>query len=171
MIPQELLTGPAPVRKRMLLLGLLQKAGLGSLAGLGTAAVLLLVARAVPILHSSWWAAGCAAAGLIGGLLWGLVRTPDLKAAARAVDRYGLEERVSTALHFAEQGADSPVVRLQRQEAVERLLRVRDEVPKIVPVTVEKRRVTAGFLFLAMMAVLIVWPNPMHDVALERRGV
>jgi hypothetical protein len=175
MIPQELLTGLAPVRRRLRRFGLLQKAGIGSLGGLVAAVFLLLVARVLPILHSDLWAAMLLLVGVFAGGLWGLLTPPTWKAAAQAVDRYGLEDRVSTALYFAERETSenpaSPLVLLQRQEAIERLLQVREEVAKIVPFSVSRKKVSLGLGLLVAAILLIGWPNPLDQVALERRDV
>src|SRR6185295_18053877 len=61
-------------------------------------------------------------AGALGGIVWGLVRHTSRPDAARLADRaFGLEDRVSTALEWAERPDRTPLVDALVSDATERV--------------------------------------------------
>ncbi len=84
------------------------------------------------------FAAALAAAilGLLGGAVYGLMRRVSADDAARLADRaFGLSERVSTALEWAERPDRTPLVDALVADAAERIeaLSARQIVPRILP--------------------------------------
>ncbi|ASS75468.1 hypothetical protein CIG75_11095 [Tumebacillus algifaecis] len=169
MIPRELITGLNPVRRRLWIRQTINYTGLGVLGGLGAACLLLLIARFVPMLSNELWAGGLVVCGALIGVVWSWATPPSYQQAAQEVDRYGLQDRVSTALSFAED--DSKIAALQRQEAVGMLLQLRAEVPQIVKLSVPRRAAGILLVLALMMSALTIWDNPLNLVAKERQQV
>jgi hypothetical protein len=87
-------------------------------------------ARALPL------AAGLFVAGVLGGALWGAVKRTSREDAARLADRaFGLEDRVATALEWAERADRTPLVDTLVADATARVERLepREIVRRILP--------------------------------------
>ncbi len=81
-------------------------------------------------------AVGLVALGLVGGLVWGLLRRVPLADAARLADRaYGLQDRVATALEWGTRPDRTPLVETLIADAGERVraLPARQIVPRLLP--------------------------------------
>jgi hypothetical protein len=81
-------------------------------------------------------AIGLVAAGALVGAVWGLVKRTSRADAARLADRaFGLEDRVATALEWAERPDRTPLVDPLVRDAVDRVsaLTPRTIVPRILP--------------------------------------
>lgn len=157
-----------PVRARLGQALLLRASLSGLLCGLGAACAWVLFCRFVPVPFYRWIAAMIAAAGCAGGIVYAFVRRPTDADAAREMDRRGLHESVSTALAYA--GQDSPVIRLQREQAAALARQFVRGMHRAIPVKAGKRQ-TVGTAALALLLVaLAAWPNPLDAVMEQRRA-
>jgi hypothetical protein len=122
--------------RRLFLQGLLDHLTTAWIIGLGVAAAYLLVQpylRATPPPGARWGVfVGVAIAATLGALIVAIVRRPSAVAAALAIDeRFGLHERVTTALTLAPQQAVSPAGTALLADLDHRLmpLRIRERFP------------------------------------------
>jgi hypothetical protein len=124
-------------------------------------AVILLVFR-TPLGRGALHAAVAASLlGLLGGALYGFTRRVSIPDAARLADRaFGLSERVSTALEWAEHPDRTPLVDALVADAVQRIesLPARQVVPRILPR--EARLLPLPALAAVMLALAPPLPLP-----------
>lgn len=144
----------------------------GSLAGLGAAAVLLGIARFVPVPNSLWWALGCMLLGAAAGAAAAYIRPVDAAEAAKAMDRADTSgerrDLMTTALEFSDR--DSAAARWQRAQAEaygrEFAAARRDRLPFVWPA----RRFAGGAaLLIALCALLLILPSPMDRELAQRQ--
>ena len=99
-------------------------------------AVVLLVVRTALGRGALQAAVAAGLLGLVGGALYGFTRRVSVPDAARLADRaFGLSERVSTAVEWAEHPDRTPLVDALVADAVQRIesLPARQVVPRILP--------------------------------------
>jgi len=167
MLAEALLRHIAAVRRRLIALRLLKFGLIGLLAGLAASCLLAAAGRLAPIPDVRLFAPLLAAAGLVAGLVRGAFGLPGLKEAARAMDRGGgLEERVSTALAMI--AADTPIARIQREEALRHAESFAREAGRLLPAAPGRGRLIAAAGLAAALVLLIVLPNPMDEVVARK---
>ncbi len=103
---------------------------------------------------------GCPLLGAVFGLIWPV----PVAQAARRADACGLKERVRTALLFA--GADSAMHRLQRADAETALAVL--PVKQAMPFRPNVRALAVALALTLVAGVLLIVPNPQHDVLRAR---
>jgi hypothetical protein len=157
-----------PVRARLGKAKLLRLMLIGFMFGIGAAVLWLLLCRFVPVPHYRLIAAAFAALGLLGGAALAAVRWPTEAEAAREMDRHGLEESVSTALAFIED--DSPVIRLQREQAIEQAKRFAERIAQTIPLHADRKAWIGAAAGACLFAALWAWPNPQDAVMEQRRA-
>lgn len=146
----------------------------GLAVGLGLGLLLALAARLRPLLPTGQIAV--VAAGLaLGGLLVALVlpwlrsiRRSPLAWAREFDQRFGLKERTSTALELGatETGSASPLLALQREDALAAASRV--QIRRALPLSIDARDalVAAGLAMALLLALAL--PNAQNDVLAQR---
>jgi hypothetical protein len=89
-------------------------------------------------------------AGILGGALWGLLKRTNATDAARLADRaFGLEDRVATALEWAERPDRTPLVDALVSDAIAR-------VSALSPRTIVRRIVPREARFLPVSALVVL---------------
>lgn len=86
---------------------------------------------------------------------------------ARVADGCGLQERVVTALSFAEN--DTPMHRLQRADAERRLRAL--PVREALPIRVSRKLFAPILVALSLCGILLLLPNPTHNILRDRARV
>lgn len=147
----------------------------GLSAGLTIGVSVALVARLFPILVA-WQAAviagGCAAIGALIGLALAWLRPVTPIAAARYFDRrFGLAERVSTALELYRGILTAPGELASRQFA-DALSHARQvNAVALLPFRLPRRESLAVTVLAAALIATVLLPNPMQDVIARRAAV
>src|SRR5436305_1387626 len=133
----------------------------GLAAGAIAAALVLLIARVVPLAIAqsaiAWWAlaAGLALAAAGAGLAW--LTRPAPAAALRRADRLlDLRDRLATAWEYA--GGEAPILRLQRADLAAQAERV--DVRRALPLTPSRREAVAPAVGTAALLAALLLPNP-----------
>ncbi|MEP6808553.1 MAG: hypothetical protein ABI978_08115, partial [Chloroflexota bacterium] len=141
-------------------------------AAIGGVAFVQLAARTMALEIAPWLMGGVAA---IAVLAWAVIswrRRPSLTDAARGADaELGLRERLGTALELtAAPASDDPLVaELEtRQLADARTRLATANLRTAFRPRLARRPSAAGGVALALLVVLVVWPNP-QDVVLRDR--
>jgi hypothetical protein len=154
-----------PVRFRQQALFALHAATVGLLVGSCAAGVLALT-RLIGLPVSTAAVVGAAAAGLVGGAVWGAARWRSWHDAAQAVDcHYRLKDRAVTALAFAQSPEAGTLHRLQIEDTLARLEAV--DPRQVAPWKAPKPLPWAlGALALAAALTLVPLPGPGPQPAL-----
>ena len=153
----------------------LQLAGMGLAGGIGLALLISLASRVTPLLTRNGLIAlsiGLAVIGLLTGLLYpwlrALRRSPV--AWAREFDaRFGLHERVSTALELSNgriQGKNQALRRKQLDDTEQAVTAV--DARAQLPLRLSRRDLIASAFFLTALIVVLVLPNPQDRALAER---
>ncbi|MFC4775181.1 hypothetical protein ACFO9Q_00100 [Paenibacillus sp. GCM10023252] len=173
-----------PVRKRLTLFTLCRYLMLGTLFGSIGAVLLLTTSRLLPIVNAGWLSAMLAAVGSIAGLGIGMSKFATVRDAARTMDRDDTQDAIGTALDGFSSGIGtgngtsedawsgtnkvSPIVRMQREAAIEAAARYTAQLRERLPWPAWQRWRSMVYGLAAAMAaaaMLLVWPNPMQDKA------
>lgn len=153
----------------------LQLAGLGLASGIGLALLVSLASRVTPLLTRNVLIAlsiGLTVIGLLAGLLYPWLRAMrrSTVAWAREFDaRFGLNERVSTALELTDgriQGKNEGLRRKQRDDTEQAVGAV--DARAQMPLRLSRRDLIVSALFLAALIVVLVLPNPQDRALAER---
>lgn len=105
-----------------------------------------------------------AIAGPVFGAVLGLLWPVTLRTAARRADEAGLKERARTAIAFAHE--DTPMTRLQRADAESAL--AAQSPRKAFPVRPDRRIWISTIAMALATAILLIVPNPQHEVLRAR---
>lgn len=84
------------VRRRLSEKAVLQMLLFGMLAGFGAAVVISLISLFVPWYFAVQYALIAVAAGVVAGMVLGILKRPDMKQAALRLDAQGFQERLIT---------------------------------------------------------------------------
>jgi Sec-independent protein translocase protein TatA len=147
----------------MSIIHLLRMVGWGLAGGLLCGSIVAAVARFAPLLHDRLWSVGLVVAGVVAAAGWSIFRKISLLDAARKMDADGLEERMRTALQYADDR--SAVARMQREDALlsgEQYIR---ELAKRLPLGVERRPLAIVGVLALLLLIQLAWPNPMREKA------
>src|SRR5437588_12663086 len=102
----------------------------GLAAGAVVAALVLLIARVIPLENRAWWALGAGVALAVTGVGVAWLRRPAPATALRRADHLlDLHDRLTTAWEYA--GGEAPILRLQRADLAAQAARV--DVRKDLP--------------------------------------
>ena len=154
-----------PWRRRLALRTAIKWATWGLGVGLGSAVVLMVLARFVPWPDVFTWVAVAVVAGTTAGLVSGFLRAPSLEAAARRADRLlGLSDRLGTAWEF--RNSNSHFATLQRRNALD-LARGRDPA-EAVRTRPGRNHLLPLLVGLVLIGMLVALPNPMDRVIQQR---
>lgn len=155
-----------PVKRRLQFIQMVKGALYGALFGMLAACLLLFIARFYPTLHASWWALALVGCGIVGGILFALSQRVTELQAARVMDDHGLNDHMTTALSF--QHMDSKIVRLQRQQAIDVAYAFIPQMKQTIAVPRMHRSLVASSVLGIILMLLILWPNPLESIAIER---
>lgn len=146
----------------------------GLAGGIAAGLLLLLLGRLLPIPSIRLMAAILAAAGLLGGLLWGWLRRIPVREAASAMDEApeGPErsDMMVTALSFRED--NSPAAVYQRRQAELYARRFEASLKDRMPAPKRNKALMICSAGLVALMILMILPNPMNkvvDAAKEQR--
>ncbi len=153
----------------------LQLAGLGLASGIGLALLVSLASRVTPLLTRNVLIAlsiGLTIVGLLAGLLYPWLRAirRSTVAWAREFDaRFGLHERVSTALELTDGRIPGKNDGLRRKQIddTEHAVGAVDANTQI-PLRLSRRDLIVSALFLAALIIVLVLPNPQDRALAER---
>ena len=147
--------------------------------GLLAASLIAIFGRLVPVEGLLFWTLAPLAVWLAGVLAYSLLRPlPDPKVAGRVDLELGLKERLSTSLALEQAQSLLPVagvlvspilVDRQRQDALQKAAAI--EPGKAFPLQILRRPVMVAGLLAALVAALLVLPNPMDTVLAEREAI
>jgi hypothetical protein len=142
----------------------------GLAAGVVAAALVLLIARVVPLASApsaiAWWALGAGVALAVAGTGMAWLRRPAPDAAVRRADRLlGLCDRLTTAWEYA--GGEAPILRLQRADLAAQAEHV--DVRRNLPLTPSRRDAVAPVVGTAVLLAVLLLPHP-QDQALAVRA-
>jgi hypothetical protein len=137
----------------------------GLAAGAVAAALVLLIARVVPLAIAqsavAWWALGTGVALAVVGAGMAWLRRPAPDAAVRRADRLlGLRDRLTTAWEYA--GGEAPILRLQRADLAAQAEHV--DMRRDLPLTPSRRDVVAPAVGTAVLLAVLLLPNPQDQV-------
>ncbi|PJF48752.1 MAG: hypothetical protein D6709_10155 [Chloroflexi bacterium] len=147
----------------------------GLACGLGVALLIALASRVFPLMSTATLiglSIALAIAGLVGALAYPWLRharTSPMQWARVFDQRFGLQERTSTALEIGEGhlSARNDLIRnIQRQDAE----RVTESVDarKLMPLHISRRDAILSLLFLMALVLAILLPNPQQQVLAQR---
>jgi len=162
------------LRRRLWLRRSLRVGAIATAAAVGGIAVVQLAARTVALEIAPWLMASVAAVALLAWAIMSWRLRPSLTDAARGADaELALRERLGTALELVvEPDADDPLVAelAARQLADARSRLASADLRSAFRPRVERRPSVAGGVALALLVVLIVWPNPQDSVLRDRQA-
>jgi hypothetical protein len=159
---KELLHLLAPIQRRLRLFRLLQSSYWGLIGGCSAALIWLLAGRFVPISNLNKIAWIIVIAGLLGGILWGIVRKIPLAESAAVIDSADQSNAVVTALHYLEE--ESPVVTLQREQAIEVGRKFTARTRANMPVPSQRKQLITACVGIVALVILVFIPNRMDDI-------
>src|SRR2546421_8719295 len=129
----------------------------GLAAGAVVAALVLLIARVIPLENRAWWALGAGLALAVAGAAVAWLRRPAPATALRRADHLlDLHDRLTTAWEYA--GGEAPILRLQRADLAAQAERV--DVRKDLPLTPSRREAVAPVVGTAVLLAALLLPNP-----------
>ncbi|MCD8232451.1 MAG: hypothetical protein LUD14_11725 [Clostridiales bacterium] len=140
---------------------LVQKLMLCLPAGAAAAFVMELTAYFKPWMRVHVWAAAAIGVSAVTALIWWLMRRPDVRTAALALDRTGLKERTITALELLDD--DSFFAEIQKKDAWEHLSGVKPR--KRLPVAVSRKNIGLFATFCAAFIICAAAPSPAKEEA------
>ena len=162
------------LRRRLWLRRSLRVGVIATAAAIGGIAVVQLAARTVALEIAPWLMAAVAAVALLGWAIVSWRLRPSLTDAARGADaELALRERLGTALELivVPEPEDPLVAELAgRQLADARTRLASADLRSAFRPQVERRPSLAGGIALALLVVLVVWPNPQDSVLRDRQA-
>ncbi len=139
------------VRHRLMIQEMLRSLQVTLLVGMGIALLISVASLLVPIYYAPHAQLAVMAAALLAGMIWGILRTPDMEHAALAADAKGNQERLVTALSYMTAGQDNPYQELLMKDASESVRGFQSR--KQVPIRLSVRLLV---FFLAVTALFTV---------------
>ncbi len=138
----------------------------GLAGGTALAVILLAVSWFLPWEGALLWSGISLAAGLVGGLIYGLALRPSIMDSAIHADRLtGLADRLSTAWELRD--AETPIAGLQRENAISS---VKNKRPSdFISLLPRGKAFLPWLACLVVAALLATLPNPMDRVIQERQ--
>ncbi|UKS30310.1 hypothetical protein LOZ80_15770 [Paenibacillus sp. HWE-109] len=101
---------------------------------------------------------GSVVLAVIAASVWLYLQRPRRQDAAQVMDKHGLEDRISTALKYAEQ--TSLLADLQRQDALHKAnLFVDEQLTKVVVYRLSRKQWMPGAIALFVFGLLLILPN------------
>jgi hypothetical protein len=148
----------------------------GLLAGLLAALALATLARFRPLLTNEellTWSGLLAGAGLLGSLLflWLGQRRDAIRQARFADRRFGLQERVSTALEIQAGRLQAPAELVRRQLADTVRAAARVDLPALLPLRFNRQDLAILLLGTALLSAALLLPNPQEATLLHQREI
>ncbi|GGI43402.1 hypothetical protein GCM10008018_01890 [Paenibacillus marchantiophytorum] len=111
---------------------------------------------------------GSVVLAVITASVWLYLHRPRHQDAAQIMDKHGLEDRISTALKYAEQ--TSVLADLQRQDALHKAnLFVDEQLTKVVVYRITRKQWMPGAIALFVFGLLLILPNS-NDSMLKQDG-
>ncbi|MHA6484306.1 hypothetical protein ACX1C1_20640 [Paenibacillus sp. strain BS8-2] len=163
------------VRLRLSLFSLSRMVLNGLLGGSILGVIVLVASRIWPLLYSKPLFIAAVAAGLVVGLILGLLRRASVTTAAKVMDRGEPQDAIMTALDgLTPRGANAgtashpAIVRLQREEATELARRYTADLSRTMPWPSWKKWRALIFGSIAawlVITVLLLLPNPLDERA------
>ncbi len=150
-----------PVRKRMRWIRVVEYGTAGVVCGFAASFLWLGLAFFVVIPGFRLAVLPIIGLGLLGGVSYALWCKDSDLAAARAADSVRGEETLQTAVQF--RAEDSPVILMQRDNAVEYGEWVVQRLPDLVPLPSIRRKIWILAVVSCLLAVILLVPNPMDD--------
>ncbi len=147
----------------------------GLMVGLGIALVLAAVSRFRPFMtNQEVGLAGliCAAVGIVGGILFALLRRYSINDQAIYADQqFGLRERVTSALELHQGTIDAPpdIRRSQLEDTLSTMRRV--DVEKGMPLTIDTQELVFVLAAIALLAAAAILPNAQSNILQGQRAV
>ncbi len=147
----------------------------GLACGLGIALLIALASRVFPLMSTATLiglSIALAVTGLMGALVYPWLRharTPPMQWARTFDQRFGLQERTSTALEISEGNLSvrNDLIRnIQRRDA-DRVIESVD-ARKLMPLCVSRRDAIVSLVFLIALVIAILLPNPQQQVLAQR---
>jgi hypothetical protein len=141
----------------------------GLAAGAAAAALVLLIARVLPLAFAqsaiAWCALGAGVVLVVAGAGMAWLRRPAPAAAVRRADHLlGLCDRLTTAWEYA--GREAPILRLQRADLAAQAEHV--DVRRDLPLTPSRRDAVAPAVGTAVLLAVLLLPNPQAQVLAVR---
>lgn len=147
----------------------------GLMAGLIVALVLALISRFRPFMTNAevgYAAVACAVIGLLGGILYPILRRYSIHQQAIYADRqFGLRERITSALELHEGTIQAPadIQKYQLEDTLSIMKRV-DPV-KSIPLTVDSQELTMILVAIALLIAAVGFPNAQASILQGQRAV
>ncbi len=154
----------APVRRRYMVLHMLQYLSAGVLSALAVLLILSGLSFLFPF-ENLWYA--CLIAGLSTTalmLIIGWIKRPSAYEVAGMADKLGLQEKVTTACEL--DGREDAIARLQRQDTIDSLARL-DK--KRISLRIPKTHIYALIALMLAFVALNLIPNPMDRLIQQRQ--
>lgn len=147
----------------------------GLLAGLTIALILALISRFRPFMTNAeigYAALICGAIGLVGGILFSVLRPFSLRQQAIYADRqFGLRERITSALELHEGTIDAPadIRRYQLEDTLSIMKRV--DTVKGIPLTIDSQELIMILVAIALLIAAVGFPNAQSSILQGQRAV
>ncbi|MDD9268640.1 hypothetical protein ACFPES_16495, partial [Paenibacillus sp. GCM10023248] len=155
-----------PVRRRLLQVKGLQFTVRGVTIGLFAGCLWMGLARLLPLSGYRLAAFISMLAAVIASGIWLYVRRPSMADAGYALDRCGLEDRMTTALKYQE--VNTLMAVLQRQDAMEKGTPiVESQLKQVIKLHVPMKWLLTLAGMAALLLILVMLPNP-QDAVLQR---
>lgn len=155
------------VRRRLSEKAVLQMLLFGMLAGFGAAVVISLISLFVPWYFAVQYALIAVAAGVVAGMVLGILKRPDMKQAALRLDAQGFQERLITSYELA--GKEDSISIIQKRDTLARLKLV--NVRKLFPLKPKGKQLAMMFGLAAVFLGLSFVPTAAKDRAQEQHAI
>lgn len=128
----------------------------------------LVISRFLPIAFYKEIAIFFLIFAFISSIIYSTLTRPEATLAAKAADKFGLEERIITALE--NENNSSPIANMQREETINLLIKKLGFILENIIIWNFSKQKTVVFLtaFLVFLSLLYI-PNPMDSVIAEQR--
>ena len=162
---EQLTAALHPWRRQLILQQVLSWTVRGAIAGLMLACLVLLIARLLPWATAPYWAASAMIACLLGAFGAALWFRPSLARTTRLVDALlSLHDRLSTAWEMRNES--TPLFGLQRRDALKQL--GKHSPGTAIPLRLQRSSLPTVGIVVAILALLLLLPNPMTSVLQEQ---
>lgn len=156
----------APFKRRATAVNIFKYLSFGITGILSFIVICMLVSFAVPFVHMREYIIGGSAIILVLSLIVSLFMRPKWQDIAKLLDRYGLGERVITALELLDR--DDVYAKLQRSDTLSYIDGVS---PKIIRANIPKRQVYVTIVLCIGILLLALLPNPKWDIVKRQRDM